>query len=71
MQLVLSPKDNLGKITLENVKAFALEGPTLLVVFQDGSTRNYPLIHIWYYSSHVDYHKVRISPPSQGVVNES
>ena len=57
MKLILSPKDNLGKITLENVTTFALEGGTLLVVFENGRTRNYPLQHLWYYESHVDYHK--------------
>jgi hypothetical protein len=57
MELILSPKDNLNKIKLEGVKTFAVEGPTLLVVFESGETRNYPLTHLWYYSSHVDNHK--------------
>lgn len=57
MKLILSPKDNLGKMILEDVQGFALEGETLLVVFENGRTRNYPLIHLWYYESHVDYHK--------------
>lgn len=57
MKLILSPKDNLGKMTLEDVSGFALEGETLLVVFESGRTRNYPLIHLWYYESHVDDHK--------------
>lgn len=57
MKLILSPKDNLGKMTLEEVSGFALEGNTLLVVFESGRTRNYPLQHLWYYESHVDYHK--------------
>jgi len=55
MKLILSPKDNLGKIELE-VQGYALEGNTLLVILPDGSTRNYPLIHLWYYSSHTNYH---------------
>ena len=58
MRLVLSPKDNLGKITLEDVDGFALEGSTLLVVFESGRTRNYPLLHLWYYESHVDDHLI-------------
>ena len=56
MRLILSPKDNLSKITLDNVVTFALEGETLLVVFEGGRTRNYPLIHLWYYESHTAYH---------------
>ena len=57
MKLILSPKDNLGKVTLDDVQGFALEGETLLVIFESGRTRNYPLMHLWYYESHVDYHK--------------
>lgn len=59
MKLILSPKDNIGKMMLEEVKAFALEGETLLVVFDNGRTRNYPLQHLWYYESHVDFHKIK------------
>lgn len=57
MELILSPKDNLGKMTLTDVESFALEGNTLLVVFSSGRTRNYPLQHLWYYESHVNFHK--------------
>jgi len=60
MVLILSPKDNLNKITLNDVETFALEGETLLVIFKDGRTRNYPLIHLWYYQSHVDNHKQQL-----------
>lgn len=56
-KLILSPKDNLGKVILSDVATFALEGATLLVVFKNGRTRNYPLTHLWYYESHVDFHK--------------
>ena len=59
MKLILSPKDNVGKMVLEDVTAFALEGATLLVVFKSGRTRNYPLQHLWYYESHVKYHKTK------------
>lgn len=57
MKLILSPKDNLNKIELENVQTFCLEGETLCVIFEDGRTRNYPLYHLWYYESHVDNHR--------------
>ena len=56
MKLILSPKDNLGKMVLEGVSGFAVEGPTLLVVFDNGRTRNYPLTHLWYYESHTKDH---------------
>lgn len=63
MKLILSPKDNLGKITLDDVSTFAQEGKTLLVVFKSGRTRNYPLKHLWYYESHVDYHHMEPLKP--------
>lgn len=59
MKLILSPKDNLGKMILEDVSGFTLEGETLLVVFKSGRTRNYPLMHLWYYESHVDQHRTK------------
>jgi hypothetical protein len=62
MKLVLSPKDNVNKISLENVEVFAQEGRTLLVVFSDGRTRNYPLEHLWYYESEVP--SARSKPPA-------
>ena len=57
MDIYLSPKDNLNKIKLTDVETFAQEGKTLLIVFKNGRTRNYPLEHIWYYESHVENHK--------------
>ena len=63
MNLTLSPKDNLNKIVLGGVKTFALEGETLLVVFESGQTRNYPLVHLWYYGSNVDNHCQTKVPP--------
>lgn len=61
MELTLSPKDNVNKVRLTEVETFALEGNTLLVVFSDGRTRNYPLIHLWYYESNVPSN--RSKPP--------
>lgn len=58
MNIILSPKDNVNKMTLINVATFAQEGVTLLVVFKDGRTRNYPLQHLWYYESNVKNHVV-------------
>ena len=58
MKLILSPKDTIHKINLDNVISFCQEGQTLMVVFEDGRTRNYPLIHLWYYQSNVENHKI-------------
>ena len=62
MNLILSPKDNINKLTLTDVETFALEGNTLLVVFKDGRTRNYPLIHLWYYQATVPAGDKRSKP---------
>lgn len=53
MELILSPKDNINKLVLWDVETFCLEGNTLLVVFANGGTRNYPLMHLWYYEAKV------------------
>ena len=62
MNLILSPKDNINKLTVKNVETFALEGNTLLVVFEDGRTRNYPLFHLWYYEATVPAGENRSRP---------
>lgn len=63
MKLILSPKDNINKLELKNVETFCLEGRTLLVVFTDGRTRNYPLEHLWYYEAEVPAGADRSKPP--------
>lgn len=63
MKLIISPKDNVNKMELKDVETFAVEGETLLVVFTDGKTRNYPLRHIWYYESGVGVSRTK---PSHG-----
>lgn len=51
MTLILSPKDSINKITLKDVETFCEEVNTLLVVFKDGRTRNYPHRHLWYWET--------------------
>ena len=68
MKLVLSPKDTISKIELSNVDTFAQEGQTLLVIFSDGSTRNYPLQHLWYYESQVS--SVKTKPVKKQLLND-
>ena len=62
MDLIISPKDNINKIVLKEVETFVLEGSTLLVVYEDGRTRNFPLIHIWYYEAVVPSGSKRSKP---------
>lgn len=63
MDLIISPKDSINKISLKEVEMFALEGNTLLVVYKDGRTRNFPLVHIWYYETVVPSGHKRSKPP--------
>ena len=63
MKLVLSPIDNINKLELKNVETFCIEGRTLLVVFTDGKTRNYPMEHLWYYEASVPAGENRSKPP--------
>lgn len=63
MDLIISPKDNINKVILKEVETFTLEGDTLLVVYKDGRTRNFPLVHIWYYESVVPSGFKRSKPP--------
>lgn len=60
MKLILSPKDNLGKIILSGVVAFSEQVNTLVVIFEDGRTRNYPFCHIWYYESNTKDHVAKV-----------
>ena len=64
MKLILSPKDNGNKLVLRFVETFMLEGPTLGVVFKDGSRRNYPLCHLWWYGPDV-INEARTKPESE------
>lgn len=48
-KLIISPKDTTQKLELTDVQYVTQEGNTLLVVFTDGRTRNYPFDHIWYW----------------------
>uniref|UniRef100_A0A6M3JV77 Uncharacterized protein n=1 Tax=viral metagenome TaxID=1070528 RepID=A0A6M3JV77_9ZZZZ len=67
MKLILSPRDNIGKLELENVETFAMEANTLLVIFNDGRTRNYPFIHLWYWESEVPAGGDRSKPPKASI----
>jgi len=63
MKLILSPRDTLTKIELQGVETFCMEANTLLVIFTNGHSRNYPYIHLWYWESEVPAGKNRSKPP--------
>ena len=62
MKLILSPKDNVNKMVLNDVETFTQEGTTLLVVYEDGRCRNYPMEHLWYWESKVPSGNNRTRP---------
>ncbi len=68
MKLILSPKDNINKIELQGVKTYCQgqEGNTVLVIFEDGRARNYPMCHLWYWEGQVPASEGRSKPPKQG-----
>lgn len=51
MRVKVTLKDTTTPIYYEDVISHFLEGPTLALLFKDGSVRNFPLIHIWYYET--------------------
>lgn len=51
VKLLISPKDTIEKLVLEDVLTYSEQVNTLMVVFTDGRVRNYPFIHIWYYQA--------------------
>jgi len=64
MKLILSPRDNISKLELADVETFCMEANTLLVIFKDGRSRNYPYLHLWYWESEVPAGKDRSKPPT-------
>lgn len=67
MELILSPKADTSKLVLKDVELFTPQGDTLLVVFKDGRTRHYPLMHLWYYESNIPAGEGRSKPPIESI----
>lgn len=51
MRVKIKPKDTTSPVYYDNVLSHFLEGNTLGLLFEDGSVRNFPLVHIWYYET--------------------
>lgn len=51
MRVKIKPKDTTSPVYYDNVLSHFLEGNTLGLLFDDGSVRNFPLVHIWYYET--------------------
>lgn len=51
MTVKIKPKDTTTPIYYEKVLSHFQEGNTLALLFEDGSVRNIPFIHMWYYET--------------------
>ena len=51
MRVKIKLKDTTTPVHYDDVISHFMEGPTLALLFEDGSVRNFPLIHIWYYET--------------------
>lgn len=60
MKVKIKLKDTTTPVFYQNVLSHFLEGNTLALLFEDGSVRNFPLIHIWYYETKQDRLKTKL-----------
>ena len=51
MNVKIKLKDTTTPVFYEKVVSHFQEGCTLALLFEDGSVRNFPMIHIWYYET--------------------
>jgi|TARA_R110000822_G_scaffold6851_4_gene28599 hypothetical protein len=51
MIVKIKPKDTTTPIYYKDVASHFQEGQTLALLFEDGSVRNIPFIHMWYYET--------------------
>lgn len=51
MKVKIKLKDTTTPVYYEGVSSHFIEGPTLALLFDDGTVRNIPLVHIWYYET--------------------
>jgi hypothetical protein len=60
MIVKIKPKDTTTPIFYDKVVSHFVEGPTLALLFEDGSVRNIPMIHIWYYETKQPREKTKL-----------
>jgi len=53
-------KDTTTPIYYSKVVSHFIEGCTLAILFEDGSVRNFPMIHIWYYETTQPREKTKV-----------
>tara|TARA_R110000796_G_scaffold231853_3_gene349894 strand:- start:10679 stop:10873 length:195 start_codon:yes stop_codon:yes gene_type:complete len=60
MKVKIKLKDTTTPVFYDKVLSHFLEGPTLALLFEDGSVRNFPLVHIWYYETTQPREKTKV-----------
>jgi hypothetical protein len=60
MVVKIKLKDTTTPVYYEDVVSHFQEGQTLAVLFEDGSVRNFPFVHIWYYETKQDRFKTKV-----------
>ncbi len=60
MVVKIKPKDSTSPVYYDKVLSHFLEGETLGLLFEDGSVRNFPLMHIWYYETTQPREKTKV-----------
>ena len=61
MKVKMKAKDSTSPVYYDNVLSHFTEGNTLALLFKDGSVRNFPLVHIWYYETKQPREKTKTS----------
>ena len=60
MVVKIKLKDTTTPIYYSKVVSHFIEGCTLAILFEDGSVRNFPMIHIWYYETTQPREKTKV-----------
>ena len=60
MKVKIKLKDTTTPVHYDNVLSHFVEGNTLALLFEDGSVRNFPMIHIWYYETKQPRERTRV-----------
>ena len=60
MKVKLKSKDTTTPVYYDYVLSHFTEGNTLALLFEDGSVRNFPMIHIWYYETKQPREKTKV-----------
>lgn len=61
MIVKIKPKDTTTPVFYDKVVSHFLEGNTLALLFEDGSVRNFPFMHLWYYETTQPREKTKVS----------